>query len=224
MNAEGYLSWVDYNVSANQDDLIYASQTATGQVYGSNSKVVFTFNHLLSIVGFTFKSGFDADTDLTISNVTVKGVPSTATFTPDNTETAWQYRRQLERSHRPAELLADDRRDHRGRGQLLRQLLRHSADGALDRGILQRYGNLLGRCAGEQPAFHHDGSDGTVTKWDPGYKYNYVATITPESVELTTSSSAIRRLRRGPRLPTRRCRCSNNIFRACDPEPLAARG
>ena len=160
MNAEGYLSWVDYNVSANQDDLIYASQTATGQVYGSNSKVVFTFNHLLSIVGFTFKSGFDADTDLTISNVTVKGVPSTATFTPDNTETAWQYRRQLERSHRPAELLADDRRDHRGRGQLLRQLLRHSADGALDRGILQRYGNLLGRCAGEQPAFHHDGSDG----------------------------------------------------------------
>ena len=25
---------------------------------------------------------------------------------------------------------------------------------------------------------------GTVKKWDPGYKYNYVATITPESVEL----------------------------------------
>ena len=25
---------------------------------------------------------------------------------------------------------------------------------------------------------------GTVTEWDPGYKYNYVATITPESVQL----------------------------------------
>ena len=88
VNAEGYLSWVDYNVQANQYDLIYASQTATGKVYGSNSEVVFTFNHLLSIVGFTFKSGFDADTDLTISNVTVNDVPSTATFTPDNTVTA----------------------------------------------------------------------------------------------------------------------------------------
>ena len=87
VNAKGYLTWENYNVSANQYDLIYASQTATSQKTG-NQQVGFTFNHLLSIVGFTFKSGFDANTKLTISNVTVNGVPSTATFTPDNSVTA----------------------------------------------------------------------------------------------------------------------------------------
>ena len=61
VNAGGYLSWANYDVSANQYDLIYATQQATGQTYGNNQQVVFTFNHLLSIVGFTFKSGFDAD-------------------------------------------------------------------------------------------------------------------------------------------------------------------
>ncbi len=185
VNAEGYLSWVDYDVSANQDDLIYASQTATGQVYGSNSEVVFTFNHLLSIVGFTFKSGFDADTDLTISNVTVKGVPSTATFTPDNTVTAssniggsWSAATAPQNYSLTIDAITEAEGSSYDNFFAIPQTV-SSIEVSFNVTVTSSAGVLVNN----QP-FTTTVPTGTVTEWDPGYKYNYVATITPESVEL----------------------------------------
>ena len=185
VNAEGYLSWVDYNVQANQDDLIYASQTATGQAYGSNSEVVFTFNHLLSIVGFTFKSGFDADTDLTISNVTVKGVPSTATFTPANTVTAsgniggsWSAATNEQNYSLMIDAITEAEGSSYDNFFAIPQQV-PSIEVTFNVTVTSSAGVLVNN----QP-FTTTVPTGTVTEWDPGYKYNYVATITPESVEL----------------------------------------
>lgn len=185
VNAEGYLSWVDYDVSANQDDLIYASKTATGQVHGSNSKVVFTFNHLLSIVGFTFKSGFDADTDLTISNVTVKGVPSTATFTPDNTVTgsgnlggSWGAASSPQNYQLTIAPITEAEGSSYDNFFAIPQTV-PSIEVSFNVTVTSSAGVLVNN----QP-FTTTVPTGTVTEWDPGYKYNYVATITPESVQL----------------------------------------
>ena len=180
VNAKGYLTWENYNVSANQYDLIYASQTATGQKTG-NQQVGFTFNHLLSIVGFTFKSGFDANTKLTISNVTVNGVPSTATFTPDNSVTAsgniggsWGA--------------ASNPQNYSLTIDAITEADNFFAIPQAVPSIEVSFNVMVTTLAGEELVNSKDFTTtvpvGTVTKWDPGYKYNYVATITPESLEL----------------------------------------
>ena len=185
VNAEGYLSWANYDVSANQYDLIYASQKATGQAYGNNQQVVFTFNHLLSIVGFTFKSGFDADTDLTISNVTVNGVPSTATFTPDNTVTAsgniggsWSAATAPQNYSLTIDAITEAEGSSYNNFFAIPQTV-PSIEVTFNVTVTSSAGVLVNN----QP-FNTTIPTGTVKKWDPGYKYNYVATITPESVEL----------------------------------------
>ena len=185
VNAEGYLSWANYDVSANQYDLIYASQKATGQAYGNNQQVVFTFNHLLSIVGFTFKSGFDADTDLTISNVTVNGVPSTATFTPDNTVTnsgniggSWSAATAPQNYSLTIDAITEAEGSSYNNFFAIPQTV-PSIEVSFNVTVTSSAGVLV-----ENEPFTTTIPRGTVTKWDPGYKYNYVATITPESVEL----------------------------------------
>lgn len=185
VNAEGYLTWENYDVSANQYDLIYASQTATGQKTG-NQQVGFTFNHLLSIVGFTFKSGFDANTKLTISNVTVNGVPSTATFTPDNSVTAsgniggsWGAASNPQNYSLTIDAITEAEGSSSNNFFAIPQAVPS---------IEVSFNVMVTTLAGEELVNSKDFTTtvpvGTVTKWDPGYKYNYVATITPESLEL----------------------------------------
>lgn len=185
VNAGGYLSWANYDVSANQYDLIYATQQATGQTYGNNQQVVFTFNHLLSIVGFTFKSSFDADTELTISNVAVNGVPSTATFTPDNTVTgsgnlggSWGAASSPQNYQLTIAPITEAEGSSYDNFFAIPQTV-PSIEVSFNVTVTSSAGVLVNN----QP-FTTTVPRGTVTEWDPGYKYNYVATITPESVEL----------------------------------------
>lgn len=185
VNAGGYLSWANYDVSANQYDLIYATQQATGQTYGNNQQVVFTFNHLLSIVGFTFKSSFDADTELTISNVAVNGVPSTATFTPDNTVTgsgklggSWGAASSPQNYQLTIAPITEAEGSSYDNFFAIPQTV-PSIEVSFNVTVTSSAGVLVNN----QP-FTTTVPTGTVTEWDPGYKYNYVATITPESVQL----------------------------------------
>lgn len=186
VNAEGYLTWENYNVLDNQDyDLIYASQTATGQETG-NQQVGFTFNHLLSIVGFTFKSGFDADTKLTISDVTVNGVPSTATFTPDNSVTvsgniggSWGAASNPQNYSLKIDEITGAEGSSSNNFFAIPQTV-PSIEVSFKVMVTTSAGDLLE----QKKSFTTTVPVGTVTKWDPGYKYNYVATITPESLEL----------------------------------------
>ena len=147
--------------------------------------MVFTFNHLLSIVGFTFKSGFDADTDLTISNVTVKDVPSTATFTPDNTVTAsgkiggsWSAATAPQNYSLTIDAITEAEGSSYNNFFAIPQTV-PSIEVTFNVTVTSSAGVLV-----ENEPFTTKIPTTTVTEWDPGYKYNYVATITPESVEL----------------------------------------
>ena len=62
-----------------QHDLIYAESTATGKETG-NTAVSFSFKHLLSRVKASFKSGFDPDFTIEISEVELHNVYDKADF------------------------------------------------------------------------------------------------------------------------------------------------
>lgn len=187
VTSAGYLSWENYDVSAKQYDLIYAAQTATGQAAGSNTTVQFTFNHLLSIVNFTFASSFgDADTKVAISNVKVSGVPSTATFTADNSVTAsgniggsWG----AASNNKDYALTIDPITTAEGTSSDNIVVIPQSVP-AVTVSFTVNVTNAAGESLVTDKTFTSTIPTDEVTAWTPGYKYNYVATITPASVEL----------------------------------------
>ena len=63
----------------NQCDLIYATDDVPSASAGQG-KVIFNFNHLLSMIKFTFKSGFAEDIEVTISDLKVYGMVSTGNY------------------------------------------------------------------------------------------------------------------------------------------------
>lgn len=185
VNGDGYLTLADYTVFNNQKDLIYATQVATGQAT-DNDIVQFTFNHLLSIVNFTFKSGFDADTKVAISNVKVSGVPSTATFTADNVVTgSGTLGGSWGEATVPQEytLTIADIAEPEGTSSDNIVVIPQSVP-AVTVSFTVNVTNAAGEPLATNKTFSSTIPATTVDTWTPGYKYNYVATITPASVEL----------------------------------------
>lgn len=190
VNGNGYLTLPDYSVYNNQVDLIYAAETATGKAAGSNAAVQFTFKHLLSIVKVTFKSGFDAGTTLTVSDVSVNGIPSTATFTANgetgqsqlggNWETAsnkQNYGLEIADISEAQGTASDNivvipQTIPTGEGEAVTITFKVTATAANGEVLVQ-----------DKP-FSSEIPVTTINAWEAGFKYNYVAEITPESLEL----------------------------------------
>lgn len=89
-DANGRLTFTDYVCDPdNQLDLIYAGQSITAQAE-NNSPVSFNFQHLLSMIKFTFKSGFPNDVPVTVSELKVYGMAAQGTYnngwTPDENQ------------------------------------------------------------------------------------------------------------------------------------------
>lgn len=89
-DANGRLTFTDYVCDPdNQLDLIYAEQSITAQAE-NNSPVSFNFQHLLSMIKFTFKSGFPNDVPVTVSELKVYGMAAQGTYdnewTPDENQ------------------------------------------------------------------------------------------------------------------------------------------
>ena len=190
VNENGYLTLTDYSVNNNQVDLIYAAETATGQTAGSNVPVQFAFKHLLSIVKVTFKSGFDAGTTLTVSDVSVNGIPSTATFTASG-ETGqnqlggnWgaasgdqNYGLTIAAISEAQGTASDNivvipQTIPTGEGEAVTITFKVTATAANNEVLVQ------------DREFTSEIPVTTISAWDAGFKYNYVAEITPESLEL----------------------------------------
>lgn len=85
------LTFTDY-VSGpdNQLDLIYADGVSVTAQQENNGPVSFNFQHLLSMIKFTFKSGFPGDVPVTVSGLKVYGMAAQGTYdngwTPDGTQ------------------------------------------------------------------------------------------------------------------------------------------
>lgn len=78
LNFKGYTS-----DASNQHDLIYATATETTPkpLETAPAKVQFTFEHLLSMIKFTFISGFGNDVTVTVKNLNVSGMISQGDYT-----------------------------------------------------------------------------------------------------------------------------------------------
>lgn len=87
---DGTLAFADVvSDPANQNDLIYAkaevrTPATQGEISDSKpGKVQFAFNHLLSMIRFTFASGFGNDITVTVSNLKAYGMVSKGTYDAD---------------------------------------------------------------------------------------------------------------------------------------------
>lgn len=75
---------------AHQVDLLYDEYEYVSKAEGTtNEKVKFNFRHLLSIVQFTFNSGFNKDVQVTVSDMKFYGMFPQGTVTPATTQTEW---------------------------------------------------------------------------------------------------------------------------------------
>lgn len=91
--SSGHLTFTDYIADpSNQQDLIYATQTAStkGITISASTpgKVQFSFGHLLSMIKFTFKSGFAEGVRVTVDNLKVSGMVSKGTYTGNDSQWA----------------------------------------------------------------------------------------------------------------------------------------
>lgn len=82
--ANGALNFTDYvSDPSNQHDLIYdaAEKTTNNPIVSAPDKVLFEFSHLLSMIKFTFNSGFANDIAVTVDNLNVSGMVSQGSYT-----------------------------------------------------------------------------------------------------------------------------------------------
>ena len=185
LNDDGYLTFTYTSDQNNQNDLLYAAHTQTGKTDG-NESITLTFKHLLSNVRFTFKNGFDKTSEVNVSNIQVTGIATQATFTGSTTTGAGD-----ENFGGNWDTATED-----GTFTLTNQS-QISAAGSSD-GIVvipQSVGTVSvtfdvevkdqnGQIIASKDKISVNLPNETTTAWAKGYRYNYVATITPESVNL----------------------------------------
>lgn len=79
----GELNFTNYvSDPANQSDLIYAiaGKTTDAQITSDPGKIQFDFSHLLSMIKFTFNSGFANDIKVTVDSLNVSGMVSRGNY------------------------------------------------------------------------------------------------------------------------------------------------
>lgn len=185
LNDNGYLTFTYTSDQTNQKDLLYAAHTQKGQAK-SNEPIALTFKHLLSNVQFTFKNGFDKTSEVNVSNIQVTGIATQATFTGNTTTGTGD------------ENFGGDWDSATENGTFtLTDQLQISAAGSND-GIVvipQFVGTVSvtfdvevkdqnGQTIVSKEKISVELPNETTKAWAKGYRYNYVATITPESVDL----------------------------------------
>ena len=80
----GSLNFTGYTSDpSNQNDLIYATATQTtgSDISVAPAKIQFVFGHLLSMIKFTFNSGFGNDIKVTVDNLKVSGMIAQGDYT-----------------------------------------------------------------------------------------------------------------------------------------------
>ena len=90
--ATGTLKFTNYvSDPSNQHDLIYdaAEETTDNPIVSAPDKVLFEFSHLLSMIKFTFNSGFGNDITVTVDNLNVSGMVSQGSYTENTGTGEW---------------------------------------------------------------------------------------------------------------------------------------
>lgn len=184
--ASGALTFTDFESSPNhQVDLLYDDLIYTSKAEGvANDKVQFNFRHLLSIVKFTFKSGFGEGVTVTVSNMEFYGMKTKGTVTPTDAEVVWVSTTPISEGN--GFMLFSERNEKNSAV---------AAETAYDNCIVmpQTFSDNQTMVAKFTVTLTGEGLDDvTTTKeitaylpadtWKPGFRYNYVATISGQTM------------------------------------------
>ena len=172
----------------NQFDLLYSNtvERSPATVDG-NLTIDFTFNHLLSMVQFTLKSGFGATTEVKITNFKFYGVKTTGSY--DASSSAWTFSSSSAAND-------DVNTDFKSDGE---ETAHYNADATKD--VVNSWVIIPQQNVGsdkvEMVKFTVNVVDGeskaqigtkdftakipSIT-WEKGYRYNYIFTITPKQM------------------------------------------
>ena len=172
----------------NQFDLLYSNtvERSPATVDG-NHMIDFTFDHLLSMVQFTLKSGFGATTEVKITNFKFYGVKTTGSYDASKESPAWTFSSDANTIGDTKFTSADE------------EIAQYDAVATKDVVnswvVIPQQNVASGKV--EMVTFTVnvvDGESGQIgtektfkakipsITWEKGYRYNYIFTITPEQM------------------------------------------
>ena len=175
---------------AHQVDLLYDEYEYYSKAEGTtNEKVKFNFRHLLSIVKFTFNSGFNEDVQVTVSDMKFYGMLPQGTVTPTTTQTEWTPAGTKLVKETGFDLFQTENANNTA------TVAEGVSTPAYDNCIVipQEFTDNVTMIAEFKVTVAGTGIPGgsdekTITaylpadKWVPGYRYNYVATISGQTM------------------------------------------
>lgn len=171
----GYVSGPD-----NQLDLIYADGLPFTAQQENNSPISFNFEHLLSMIKFTFKSGFPADVPVTISGLKVYGMTVQGTYdngwTPAGDQTVTEDTPFNEMATTTAENKADASQATQAASANFVVIPQSGGTVTVSftAAVSLEAGNVKTK----------EFTTTLVPAWEAGNCYNYVATITKQNMEV----------------------------------------
>lgn len=177
----GRLTFTDY-VSGpdNQLDLIYADGVSVTAQQENNGPVSFNFRHLLSMIKFTFKSGFPVDVPVTVSGLKVYGMAAQGTYdngwTPDGTQAVAEDTPFNEMATTTAENKADASQATQAASANFVVIPQSGGTVTVSftAAVSLEAGNVKTK----------EFTTTLVPAWDAGNCYNYVATISEQNMEV----------------------------------------
>ena len=177
----GRLTFTDY-VSGpdNQLDLIYADGVSVTAQQENNGPVSFNFQHLLSMIKFTFKSGFPVDVPVTVSGLKVYGMAAQGTYdngwTPNGTQAVAEGTPFNEMATTTAENKADASQATQAASANFVVIPQSGGTVTVSftAAVSLEAGNVKTK----------EFTTTLVPAWEAGNCYNYVATITEQNMEI----------------------------------------
>ena len=173
-----------------QVDLLYDEYEYVSKAEGTtNEKVKFSFRHLLSIVKFTFNSGFNEDVQVTVSDMKFYGMFPQGTVTPTTTQTEWTTAGTKLVKDTGFDLFQTENANNTA--TVAEGVSKPAYDNCIV--IPQKFTDNATMIAEFKVTVAGTGIPGgsdekTITaylpadEWVPGYRYNYVATISGQTM------------------------------------------
>lgn len=172
-----------------QVDLLYDEHEYESKAEGTtNEKVKFNFRHLLSIVKFTFNSGFNEDVQVTVSDMKFYGMLPQGTVTPTTTQTEWATAGTKLVEETGFELFQVENANNTA--TVAEGVSTPAYDNCIviPQEFIDNAMIAVFKVTVAGTGIPDDSDEKTITaylpagKWEPGYRYNYVATISGQTM------------------------------------------
>lgn len=170
----------------NQFDLLYSdTKSIPTTAAEGNPMIDFTFEHLLSMVQFTLKSGFGATTEVKITNFKFYGVKTTGSYDASQESPVWTFSSAANN---------EGDTDFKSDGEEIAQYNADATKDVVNSWVIIPQQNVASGKV-EMVKFTVNVVDGETQigpkdftakipsiTWGKGYRYNYIFTITPEQM------------------------------------------